>query len=611
MSAQQMLAVLRDLGYPKAGKLDPKGLEWMFENDAMLPFLEWFCNSISAANVLTKEEMEQFHSLESAKESILEGEQLDQALKNLKVSQNEQVPVAQLEQEVEQLRENLERCRTRKQSLIQKRNKLSLHHTSLSHRQSKLSQTEARVKSQYKRSLEQNKTDNDKVNSSLEHLAERVGQLSEIYELPVQEKSKEAVPMFLSQLALDEYYLKEEKFSQELSLFTKKKFFEGIADVAGQSEGSRYEILEISDPNLSLIRGVGQEVNISQCKELSRIKKSYPAAKLKHIEAKIASVQSERRLETAEDILKTVQAGEFSKDCNSINKRLSDADSSLQMVQRELESLGGDEVPGLIQDSMSSQVSHILTGDYNLKLARQDYFISNQDQVIHPLVQQRARNEFLTMAFELENRNHRDIHRLLVAVKQLLHNHLKGWQARMKMMEDPLLTTAKYKRSTIDSRDSFAKRLHQVLEVENTEHIFLTYASLENGAEKLKHCYSVSCSHAETVRDSKEELLEVLEQNVQSCEEMIYSRSSTTHGQPSLTPPELQSTMMQLEGMLGRLESAIKDTVRNLEQKKQILKSDPLLYKERKLFMYFFTNPACLRQLFDEMSSRLQAQKLQ
>lgn len=32
--------------------------------------------------------------------------------------------------------------------------------------------------------------------------------------------------MFLSQLSLDEYHQKEERFSQELSHFTKKKFFE-------------------------------------------------------------------------------------------------------------------------------------------------------------------------------------------------------------------------------------------------------------------------------------------------------------------------------------------------------------------------------------------------
>lgn len=60
----------------------------------------------------------------------------------------------------------------------------------------------------------------------MEQLVEAVGQLSEIYELPVQEKAEEAMPMFLSQLSLDEYHQKEERFSQELSHFTKKKFFE-------------------------------------------------------------------------------------------------------------------------------------------------------------------------------------------------------------------------------------------------------------------------------------------------------------------------------------------------------------------------------------------------
>lgn len=60
----------------------------------------------------------------------------------------------------------------------------------------------------------------------MEQLVETVGQLSEIYELPVQEKAEEAMPMFLSQLSLDEYHQKEERFSQELSHFTKKKFFE-------------------------------------------------------------------------------------------------------------------------------------------------------------------------------------------------------------------------------------------------------------------------------------------------------------------------------------------------------------------------------------------------
>lgn len=50
------------------------------------------------------------------------------------------------------------------------KNNFSLHHTSLSHRQSKLSQTETRVRAQYKRSLDQNQTDNAKVGKDLEEV---------------------------------------------------------------------------------------------------------------------------------------------------------------------------------------------------------------------------------------------------------------------------------------------------------------------------------------------------------------------------------------------------------------------------------------------------------
>ena len=52
-------------------------------------------------------------------------------------------------------------------------------------------------------------------------------------------------------------------------------------------------------------------------------------------------------------------------------------------------------------------------------------------QVIKYLVDQRARNEFLTMAYEIEGRNHRDVHRLLTAAQQTLHDRLDHFQTRI------------------------------------------------------------------------------------------------------------------------------------------------------------------------------------
>ena len=41
----------------------------------------------------------------------------------------------------------------------------------------------------------------------------------------------------------------------------------------------------------------------------------------------------------------------------------------------------------------------------------------------------------------------------------------------------------------------------------------------------------------------------------------------------------------------------------------QLLRKDPLLSQERKLFTYFFTNPAKLHQVIEELSSRVEAEK--
>ena len=53
----------------------------------------------------------------------------------------------------------------------------------------------------------------------------------------------------------------------------------------------------------------------------------------------------------------------------------------LAVIRRDVALLSEEEVPHLIKESSTAQVTKILRGDYNLKIARQDYFTSNQDQV--------------------------------------------------------------------------------------------------------------------------------------------------------------------------------------------------------------------------------------
>ena len=64
-----------------------------------------------------------------------------------------------------------------------------------------------------------------------------------------------------------------------------------------------------------------------------------------------------------------------------VSGRLREAEAVFRVVERDVALLKEKEIPRLILDSTSLQVNKILCGDYNLKIMRQDYFISNQEQV--------------------------------------------------------------------------------------------------------------------------------------------------------------------------------------------------------------------------------------
>lgn len=104
---------------------------------------------------------------------------------------------------------------------------------------------------------------------------------------------------FFSQLKLDEYHQLEERYTQELTTLTKKLFFDvselyskwtrvlvserfilnqlmclplqGIGEIAGQHDNTRYEFLDVSNPDLLLVKGERDGIDINDCAELARL----------------------------------------------------------------------------------------------------------------------------------------------------------------------------------------------------------------------------------------------------------------------------------------------------------------------------------------------------
>ena len=61
--------------------------------------------------------------------------------------------------------------------------------------------------------------------------------------------------------------------------------------------------------------------------------------------------------------------------------KVAESESILSVLQRDEARLVQHEMPRLLQDCAAAQVTRILRGDYDLKISRQDYFVSNQQKV--------------------------------------------------------------------------------------------------------------------------------------------------------------------------------------------------------------------------------------
>lgn len=625
MSGEQLLSTLKCLGYPGAEALDSEAFDWMFENEAVAPMLQWFCQSVSQSNLLGKQELDEFHALSEAGEVILKGRQLEEALSNLDFLSDESVSEESLREEVDQLETYLQLLKKRKAWLAKRRNHLSTHQATLSHRASKLTSTASRVKNEYKTALANTHAVNAQMNEGLVNLTKSVTDLSQLYQTPAVKKSSASslviqsplpcqtgsAAMFLSQVPVQQYYTAEEAFTTQLTGYTKKQFFQGIAEMASCGEDSRFEILEVSDPDSLLVRGENQDVNIEDCKDLARLQTLYIKGETDRVKALLEMRRLKSQLQSTKGILESLKTGTFSTDLSKNKEQLQNVQSSTQAVRRDFEALGEDDVPKLIQECKDAKVLRVLTGDYNLKLSRQDYFTSNQDKVITELVKQRSRNEFLTMALEVELRKHRELHHILTALHSQLHKQLVELENRKHVMSDSALTPARHKRETIDSRDKSAARLYHCLDesVGATEkQLFLTYSALVENAQKLCQKYENTCRSLETTSSADEDSVRLLEKNVENCETLTYAGSSTMSGQPLLTPRPIQENIIQLRTMLKQLEQGIMDVVKDIDNKKNLLKNDVLLARERKLFAYFFTNPAKLHSTLEEISTRLQAE---
>lgn len=610
MSGLRFVDALKRIGYED--NLCAESFDWMFEHEAILPFLEWFCDSIHAQNILSDDELRSFEELAVSGKGVLDGENLTQALRSMQALENEEDSEEEVREEMEFMMEEKQCLENRLETLVKQRNKTSILQTELNYKLSKISHLEDESKGKLKECLEKTHSDNAMLNTSIMEITKTVKDFTQLYDLPVGQKER-AVAAFVSQLSLDDYHGAEEVFTNELTKYTKKQFFDGIAELANGNERSRYTFLEISDPTTLLIKGEAEDVTAGDIKELKRLQAIYPTSEIKRIHAQARNHGLEAAITHAREKLYRISNRPYAVDIDTLCHSIQETEHALLQMQERTAEVTSNHLSPLVQELGKLQANKILRGDYDLKIARQDYFISKQDQVINQLMLQRSRYEFLSMVLEVEARKHRDSHHLLSAVHTLLEGDAQAIEQRHSVMSDPLLQKDEKKRETIDVRDSFFTRLNQLLaqadhEPRRGKSLFVSYDELLEKTDRMKNEKMDAKTELLAVDSSQNENLTLLEKSLDIYEKMVYGGSATSGGLPRLQTQIVSDGINQLDEVLTTLENSIRDVIKDCETKKRVLRADSLKTMERELFVFFFTDSQRLKRTVADLTARVEAQ---
>ncbi|XP_022243391.1 HAUS augmin-like complex subunit 3 [Limulus polyphemus] len=333
-------------------------------------------------------------------------------------------------------------------------------------------------------------------------------------------------------------------------------------------------------------------------------------------EARVKAYAQERSLDAKvivlQDKLKKLNIEDFTSDAVLIRKHQEQTENNLHSVQHQVLELLKSTVPNAVQQYVQMNSAVVITGDYQLKLARQEYFFNKQNIVIEHLLKQRARQEFLQMVMEVEAQAHRDLYSLLQKLQKALQEEWRDFQERMCKMMTIQQQDQERSAHTIDSTDTAGKALLNILEGSGSGcgTLFPTYTRLAEAAEKLEEQNRALQENILTNRMEQMQCLDSLEGELKKWLNLTYGNTTVGSSQPITGPRELAEGLTKLASKVETLEKRVLDGMRDFDRRKKQLQANPLHIKERELFVSFFLSPKHLKTEVETLLAQAEGELL-
>ncbi|XP_059113630.1 HAUS augmin-like complex subunit 3 [Peromyscus eremicus] len=588
---KEFVETLKRIGYPKADSLNGEDFDWLFEAVEDESFLKWFCGNVNEQNVLSEKELEAFSILQRSGKPILEGTALDEALRTCKTF-DLKTPTLD-DTEIQKLEDEVQTLQKLKNLKIQRRNKYQLMASETSYKSLALNAKQEEATKKLKQSQGFLNAVNTKLSNELQVLTDGVNNLMMFFRNS--NLGQGTNPMvFLSQFSLKKYISQEEQSTAALTLYTKKQFFQGIHEVVESSNEENFQLLDIQTPSIC----DNEEILGERRLEMARLQIAYICAQQQIIYLKTSNLSMKSSIKWAEENLHSLTSEAIRKE--NLDAKISSLNSEILKLEEQITHIKDKILPAVIKENAQLLNMPVVKGDFDLQIAKQDYYTARQELVLNQLIKQKASFELVQLSYEIELRRHWDTYRQLENLVQQLSQRNVLCQ-RLATLTDPSASEQLNSRTPIDAKDYSAHRLYQLLKGDNKKkELFITHEHLEEVAEKLKQDISLIQDQLAVSTQEHFFFLSKLNNDVDMLCDALY------HGgnQLLLCDQELMEHFHRVESKLNKLNHLLTDILADVKTKRKILATNKLHQVERELYVYFFKDEDYLKDVVENLENQ-------
>ncbi|CAL9242622.1 unnamed protein product [Arabidopsis halleri] len=613
MSSARLCSLVAELGYEGAGKLDPDSFEWPFQYDDARPILDWICSSLRPSNVLSLAELSLYEQFQRDGK-LLEGDDLDQAYDSISAfssRRNNQEAVFGAEESIKEVRDATLAHKAEALELQRQLRRLQTQYDLLTGQSSALIQgrrarvaATSAVSGQITAIEDSLSARNLQMNGVLGRLASTSQELAHYH-------SGEEDGIYLAYSDFHAYLAGDSACTKELNQWFAKQLDTGPYRLVAEEGKSKCSWVSLDDTS-NMLRDLEKSQH-QRVAELQRLRSIFGTSERQWIEAQVENAKQQAILLTLKSQVTSVEA-HIHFDLHSLRRKHADLVEEISTLYQKEEKLLSETIPELCWELAQLQDTYILQGDYDLKVMRQELYISKQKVFINHLVNQLARHQFLKLACQLEKKNMLGAFSLLKVIESELQGYLSATRSRVGRCSALIQAASDVQeQGAVDDRDSFLHGVRDLLSIHsNTQARLSTYVSAPAIIQQIvalqSDLSSLQSDLENSLPDDRNRCINELCTHIQNLQQLLFASSTTA--QPILTPWPLMKELDEMGKINSKLSTAVEEVTLEHRNKREIVKHHAKdVELQRRVFVDFFCNPERLRNQVRELNALVRARQ--